>query len=300
MYRKMFIMLALALAFTAMPWIAGDAESGGGGRPNVISKNFGLIYDLRGFVELKKPDQFPIALERDKHILHLIQNEDKIRTSEDSMAIILSLGSKLAYELAPSTLVHIKSGKLFTIRGKTRQIGRFYSPRLTTSDTTYTLTVNDHAETSCLNVLTPVDTFIISVTPKLRWLNLCPGSKQVMLRIIHKDKIIYQVATGETQYKVPKDLLEYDNTYQWYVDGDSNGISGGTFSIKDESSVKNILKRKLSARENPNDITSWLSYIFFLRDNKLKDMILSEVKNFKDKFPDNPYMDIQKSTQSTQ
>lgn len=287
MSKKLFPLVIVAV-LSVMPGLVSHAAGGGGGGVVAGPANFGLVYGIQGKVDLRSPREEPVRLNEKNDILRIVKNGDKLRTNEDGKLIIVSLSEKMGYELMPNTLVRIVFNELSTVRGTVNRIEGLYFPKsLPARLGNGIMVANTPREKSCIRIVSPQDTSIITATPTLKWENDCKGNKKVTVKLISNQRIVYQAITGDTYMKIPKDVLDFEQTCTWLVDGGKNGIVGGVFSILSEFDVKEALDMKFHYTRHEGDMHERVSYIFYLKHMNLSAMANAEVIRMKKDFPEN-------------
>lgn len=297
MSKKTFIHVIIMVLISIIPGLdlVPQAVAGGGGGFSAPPAKFGFVYGIEGKVDLKSSRSDPVRLKKEKDILRIVIEGDKLRTNEDGRLLILSLSGNIGFELMPDTLVRIVSNEISLIRGTVNKIEGLYGPESVPQqpEKNGILVTSKPMNESCIKPLSPLNTSIITVTPKLTWENSCKGDHRVTVKLISKKQIIYQAITGDTSMKVPKDLLDFGDICTWLIDGGEYGIVGGTFSIVSESEMKEAIEKKYQYTQHENDLHERVSYIFYLKSRGLNEMANSEIQLMKEDFPENPYIKVQ-------
>lgn len=282
--------LATVLALAMMiPAFASDSEGGGGGGggKSVAPQDFGLIFDIEGFAEIKPPMKEPLKLEREKHLLHVVNYGDKLRVVREGKIAIFSIWDKKIYEIPENTLVQVLSSGLSTIRGgRIREMPALYDPQKVPERVLDMFTTHLLPEHSCLRVASPVNTSVETLTPTLEWNNSCEGVKKVTVKILKDKAVIYQTETGEQSFRVPKELLEHESTYSWLIDGGDNGIVGETFTTLSNNQIVDYLEKKLYYSKNDQDNSVRLSFIIYLLNNNLNELARKEIVRLREEYPE--------------
>jgi hypothetical protein len=286
MFRRYLTAFVMFVVMSFAPGLVMEVQCGGTsfGKSSGLGK-FGIIVNIHGSVDMKRPNEKAIRLNLDEHMLHLVRDEDKIRTNKGGRVSILSYFGNILYEIQPDSIVKVVGDTIMTLsKGQfERREGLPKSIKL--KQTLKTIAAPEH---HCLIPLSPVNTSIISTTPTLVWENKCESRENVTLKLLLDKTVIYQAVTGESTYRVPKDLFKYDETYTWFIDDKTNGLTGATFKILSEIESKNILEKKLSYRRNKEDMSEWIVYIFILEDMHLNEMHHNEIVRLRNKLPNNP------------
>lgn len=295
MSKKIYIKFVIITILSVMLGIVSPAAGGGGGGGVAPPAKFGFIYSIEGSVDFRAPRTDPIRLNKETDILRVISDGDKLRTNVDGKLVVVSLSTKMGYELMPDALVQITSNNLSAIRGTVNKIEGLYVPESFPSqpEKDGIMVIKNAPKKSCIRPLSPLNTSIITTTPKLFWENNCRRDHKVTVKLIANKRIIYQAITGDTFMKIPKDVLNFEDTCTWLIDGGENGIVGGTFSIVSENDMKEALEKKYHYTQHESDLHERVSYIYYLKSKGLNDLANSEIQLMKEDYPENPYIKVE-------
>jgi hypothetical protein len=273
--------------------LISHAAGGGGAGFAAGPAHFGLIYDIQGKVDMKRSREEPVRLKSSKDILRVVKDGDKIKTEEDGKLILVSLSDKIGYELMPNTLVMITANKITTVRGTVNKIEGLYTPKSIPAQPEKEIMVSEIPQkVSCLSTVSPLNTSIITTTPTLKWENSCEGSKKVTVKLISDRRVIYQAITGDTYMKIPKEVLNFEQTCIWIIHSGETGIVGSTFSILSEDDVKEALEMKYNYVQHEGEMHQYLSYVFYLKSKGLREMADTEITRIKKDFPENTHIQV--------
>jgi hypothetical protein len=287
MIRRLYLLVAVVLALFIMPGVTPDAESGGLGSKKGEAQEIGLIFDIQGFAEMKSPGGKPVKLERDKHLLHVVKAGDKLRVVKEGSISIFSLEDKKIYEIPPNTLVQVQRNGFVAIKGSLNKKETLHSPKAIPGNVSKMFVTTLLPEQACIKAVSPVNTSIDTLTPTLKWDNICKRNRTTFtVKLMAGNEVIYEAVTGETTFKIPKDLLAYAKNYTWLVDGGSIGITGETFSTLSKEATIETLEKKRLQNQKSDDLSLRLSFILYLVKNNLNEQSQKEIVRLKEEFPD--------------
>lgn len=269
--------ISLIIVLLLMPLIAYGSEK------------FGMVFDVRGSVEVKAVDGKTIRLRKDRHILYPIKEGDRINVMADGRVLIVSFKGKQGYEILPNSSVQISEGRIKTIKGTVNIKEGLHAPEEGANGPIGAIVLRGVIKEPCIRTVSPVNTSILNLTPELIWRLDCKGIKKVSVRILVGREVIFSKDTEMNSMKVTEGVLKYGETYRWLVDGGSAGIIGGTFSIPEEQEVGNI-NEKIAFLKTGGDLSQRLSYVFYLLENRLNEHAKAEIELLEREFPDNDYI----------
>ncbi len=248
----------------------------------------GYIFDIQGTAQLLNAEGKKIVLKRGEHLLYAVKEGDRIKV-EKGKVVVASLKDSKGYEIGSNSEALAKAGTIVAVKGSVSELKGLHAPGKAGSGSIGGFVVRGMKP--CIRALSPVNTAIIETTPKLAWENKCSGDKNVTVKIIAGDSVLFSVQTRESSLAVPPNILGYNKEYRWIVDsGKVNNISGGVFSIPSAEEVQGLQKQIAQFEERKKDMSFHLSYVFFLIDNNLNDLARTEVKVLKNEYPDNEYL----------
>lgn len=276
MRRQLIILLCSVFAGIFM---AGSLEA---------AVQTGYIFDIQGSAQLTSADGKKIVLNKSQHLLYAVKEGDWIKV-EKGKVVIASLKDSKGYEIGSNSEAVAKIGSVVAVKGSVSELKGLHAPGKAGSGSIGGFVVR--GAKPCIKALSPVNTSIITTTPTLNWENRCSGDKQVMVKIISGDSILFSRQTREDSLAVPANILAYNQEYRWIVDsGKVNNISGGVFSIPAADEARELSRQIALYEGSKNDISYYLSYVFFLIDNNLNDLARVQIKALKTEYPDNEYL----------
>ena len=248
----------------------------------------GYIFDVQGSAQLTSAQGKKIALKKGEHLLYAVKEGDRIKV-EKGKVVVASLKDSKGYEIGNNSEALAKPGTMVALKGSVSELKGLHAPGKAGSGSIGGFVVR--GAKPCIKALSPVSTAIISTAPTLSWENKCPGDKEVMIKIISGDSVLFSRQTREDSLAVPGNVLGYNKEYRWIVDsGKVNNVSGGVFSIPSAEEVSELTRQIARFEESKRDISFHLSYVFFLIDNNLNDLARVEVRALKSAYPDNEYL----------
>jgi co-chaperonin GroES (HSP10) len=275
--RKQLLILICSI-FTGM-CIAGSLNA---------AVQTGYIFDIQGSAQLMNAEGKKIILKKGEHLLYAVKDGDRIKV-EKGKVVIASLKDSKGYEVGSNSEAVARPGGIVAVKGSVSEIKGLHTPGKAGSGSIGGFVVR--GAKPCIKAVSPVNTSIISTTPTLNWENRCSGDKQVMVKIISGDSVLFSRQTREESLAVPGDILGYNQEYRWIVDsGKLNNISGGVFSLPSAEEARDITRQIALYEQGKNDISLHLSYVFFLIDNNLNDLARVQIKTLKHEYPDNEYL----------
>lgn len=259
--------------------------------PGFAATKFGMVYEISGKAEIVNPLGKNTRLERGKHILLPVKVGDRIRTLENSRVIVVSLGNKTGYEIAPNSEAKVESAAITATRGTVKVSSGYAVPSGQNTGPIGAIVLRGHDNGQCITPLSPVNSTVATLTPVLSWAVACNDVKVSLVRIIEDRKVLTEITANGTSVKVPAGVLKYGRTYAWIADaGQTSAGAESEFSIPSESMVE-VIQERISARvPGEKDLTTRLSYLFFLANNDLKDNARAELEQLQKEFPDNDYL----------
>lgn len=271
------LLILLVLLFLTVPLTAGAAEK------------FGRVFDIKGDVELSSGGK-TLKLMKEKHILQTVFDGDRIKTGKDSGVLIVSLKDKKGYEVPANTTALIKEGavrpltKGARIKTNERHVNVREGAGSGDAPGAYVLLSTG----PCVQLISPVDTAVLDLTPELRWSNDCGRSGKLSASIQLGDKVVFSGESDSGSVKVPPGVLGYGKKYRlvlkWSEIGD---VAANDFWISAEESVKQIKATINYYEQNKGDLPTRLSYVFYLLDNNLRDHARVEIERLNKEFPGN-------------
>ncbi len=248
----------------------------------------GYVFDVQGAAELKGADGKTIRLKRSEHLLREVREGDRIKVGKGRVVVAVMKENK-GYEIGANSEGVVKEGRITALRGKVTELKGLHAPARATAGSMGGFVVR--SARPCIRAISPVSTNIIDLTPELAWENRCPGDKKVTVKIISGDNVLFSAESEGSSLKVPEKILSYGAEYRWIVDsGKVNNVSGGVFSLPSEEEVKTIRAKMAQFRQQKEDLSFRLSYLFFLVDNNLNDLAKAQIGALKADFPDNSYI----------
>ena len=248
----------------------------------------GYIFDIQGLAQLTNTDGKKIVLKKGEHLLYSVREGDRIRV-EKGKVVIASLKDNKGYEIGNNSEAVARSGAVVAVRGSVSELKGLHAPGKSGTGSIGGFVVR--GARPCIRALSPVSTAIISTTPTLTWENKCSGDKEVTVKIISGDSVLFSRQTRENTLAVPENVLGYNGEYRWIVDsGKVNNVSGGVFSIPAAGEVRELTNEINLFEKRKKDISFHLSYVFFLIDNNLNDLARAQIQTLKNEYPDNEYL----------
>lgn len=273
------VTMALVCCIFACMCIAGDLSA---------AIQTGYIFDIQGSAQLTNAEGRKIVLKKGEHLLYAVKEGDRIKV-EKGRVVVASLKDSKGYEIGSNSEALAKPGGMVAVKGSVAELKGLHAPGKAGSGSIGGFVVR--GAKPCIKALSPVSTAIISTTPTLSWENKCPGDKEVMIKIISGDSVLFSKKTREDFLAVPGNVLGYNQEYRWIVDsGKVNNVSGGVFSIPSAEEARELSRQIARYEESKKDISFHLSYVFFLIDNNLNDLARVQVKALKSEYPDNEYL----------
>lgn len=251
------------------------------------AQKFGMIFDLKGNVSIKKESGSIKQLDRAKDILSSLRDGDTITVGPGGKVLIVSSADNTGYELLAGSSAVIKNGAIEKVSGTMNQL-KGYKPSSAggASGPIGAIVLRSTTdENSCINTLSPRASNILYFSPELRWDNKC-GTKTVTLKVFQDRNIVYETASKESSVKLRDGLLKSGVHYRWIVEAGQQGHSGGSFSMLDQKASKSILQMQ-SDTIRADSMPERLTYIFTLRESNLNDMADAEIAKLVSEFPDN-------------
>lgn len=245
----------------------------------------GYIFDVQGSAQLTSAQGKKIVLKKGEHLLYAVKEGDRIKV-EKGKVVVASLKDSKGYEIGNNSEALAKPGTMVALKGSVSELKGLHAPGKAGSGSIGGFVVR--GAKPCIKALSPVSTAIISTVPTLSWENKCSGDKEVMIKIISGDSVLFSRQTRENSLAVPGNVLGYNKEYRWIVDsGKINNVSGGVFSIPSAEEVSELTRQIARFEESKSDISFHLSYVFFLIDNNLNDLARVQIKALKSEYPDN-------------
>ena len=277
MKRTVYLMFA-AIIFTAL---AVDAHA---------TDRFGLIFDINGKVSHIGSNGNKVLLERSSHILMPITVGDKFEVAGQGMVLIVSLRDKKGYEVTSDTKAVVQSDGLAAIQGTVLKRDGLKVPMPgASSNPIGAVVLRAAARKSCIKIISPLNTAVLSLKPMLKWEKSCEGLQSVNVRILHERKVIYVTQAQGESLRIPEGVLKSDSHYRWLVDAAPvSGISGGAFTTISEDVYKEY--ENVKSDEINNDLPQRLSFIFFLIENNLRSEALPQLNALKSDYPENEFL----------
>lgn len=277
MTRKMLLMVLLLV----LPGVAQGAEK------------FGMVFDLKGTVELHGQDGKTIKLTRGKHILHPVYDGDRIKVSKDGMILVVSVREGKGYNLGSNSSAAIKGGKFESLKGKVTITEGLKTPARSKDEAETVGAMVLRGGTDCLKQVFPANTAILELQPTLNWDNQCSDGKHVLIRLLNeKGDTLFNGETTANELAVPEGKLVFGGRYKWIVyDTKSYTTSWSEFSIPDEAKTKQIKEAISQYERRNNDLPQRLSFVFFLIENNLKAESERELAKLGQEFPENNYIE---------
>lgn len=251
------------------------------------AQKFGVIFDVKGEVSIKKDSGAMKKLDRAKDILSSVKDGDTISAGADGKVLIVSSEDNSGYELMPGSTAVIRNGAIEKVSGAMNVVKGYKPASEGGAKGPIGAIVLRSAmdENSCINTLAPRASNILYFSPELKWQNNCE-TKTVTLKVFQDRTIVYETQSKADSVKLRDGLLKPGVHYRWIVEAGQQGHSGGSFSMLDQKASKSILQMQsetLRAESMPERLT----YIFTLRENNLNDMAEAEIAKLVSEYPEN-------------
>lgn len=248
----------------------------------------GYIFDIQGSAQLTNAEGKKVSLKKGEHLLYSVREGDRIKV-EKGKVVIASLKDNKGYEIGNNSEAVARSGAVVAVRGSVSELKGLHAPGKSGAGSIGGFVVRGMRP--CLRAMSPVSTAIVSTTPVLTWENKCSGDKEVSVKIISGDNVLFSRQTRQSRLAVPQNILGYNKEYRWIVDsGTVNNVSGGVFSIPTADEVRELTREINLYEKRKSDISFRLSYVFFLIDMNLNDLARAEIQALKNEYPDNEHL----------
>jgi hypothetical protein len=279
MKRKFFLGLTIACVFLLIPGLVFAGEK------------FGLLFDIQGDAVIHSPSGKTTKLQRSRHILKPANIGDTIEVNGEGRVIVVSLRDKKGYLVSSNTTAIIESTEVKAIKGMVDVKEGFNAPLSGGGGPIGATVLRAMLRNPCIRTISPLNTAIVTLRPKLKWENSCEGSKAVIVKVLADRKVIYDAKSHGNSITIPENVLSYEKTYRWLVDGGATyGIIGGTFSTVKEDVVEKFQDKYRKFSRGKKGHTERLSYVFFLLENRLQMQAQAEIESLKKDFPENTYI----------
>lgn len=276
MFRRKLLVVAAILVL--MPGVLYAAE------------NFGIVFDIQGKAELRTAKGGVVALSKGKHILRPVVEGDRIDVA-DGKVLVVSVSDNRGYEIGSNSSAIVEKNSLKTLKGGVNVKDGYRIPSQSSGGPIGAIVLRNIAAETCISIISPVNTAVLSATPELKWQLLCKGAGSgLTIKVLLERQVVFEAVTEGDSLRLPEGVLSYGQTYRWLVDGGPYGIVGGTFNIPDRDEVQRLTEKADYYKRQTNDISMRLSYLFFLASNRLNEMAAVEVEKLRKEFPDNEYM----------
>ncbi|MBA4417216.1 MAG: hypothetical protein C0392_04805 [Syntrophus sp. (in: bacteria)] len=265
-------------------------------KPLYGAHGFGVIFDISGNAEIQGTDKTLLHLQKTKHLLYPVKVGDIIKTKANSKVLIISRRDSKGYEILSDSTAVVQEDSVKASQGIVNIKQGYYKPHDSmqqpkTGEGRPGATVIRGRRTSCIFLLSPVDTAIIDPLLTLAWENHCKGVKKYTVRIMSGTKLIISSETENTFFKIPEGILTYNENYDWFVTEDlKKNAVGGRFFLPEKNKVAEIRGQIKQYRQDKNDLSGRLSFLFFLLDNYLNDSADEEIAKLEKEFPENEYI----------
>ena len=142
-------------------------------------------------------------------------------------------------------------------------------------------------KTSCITLVSPVSTAVMSLNPDLKWINLCGGSVFV-LRLSINSNVIFEKEFHRNSYmtsymstvEVPEGMLIPGKIYNWSIDAGGVGIASGSFATLNESVKKRVIEKLDGISNQEDSLETREALIDLLFIYNLKDAARQEIDRF--------------------
>jgi hypothetical protein len=259
--------------------------------PGFAAAKFGLVYDIKGTAEIVNSLGKSTQLDRSRHLLLPVKVGDRIRTSANAKVTVVALNSKIGYEIKGNSEGVVEANGIRSIKGELKSSAGYAVPTGQSSGPMGAIILRGRDKGECMTPISPANTSVVTLTPELSWSVNCKEISKVSLRIVENRKVIYSTATEGTSIKVPEGLLKYGRSYAWIIDaGQASAAVESEFSIPPDFQV-GMIQEKMAANANgERDVTSRISYMFYLVENDLREQARAELDSLKKEFPENDYL----------
>ena len=227
------------------------------------------------------------VLSNEKSLLETIRKGSRIKTEAGGKVVIVSLKSRQAYEVGDNSEAMIEEEQVRAIKG-TVTIKKGFSLPKSSDGRMGGIVMRGAGNTrSCLKAVSPVNTAIIDLTPRLTWENNCDGLRQVTITILADDRVVHTAESSETFFSIPAGVLQPGGRYMWMIDGGANfDMASGVFTLLAETDRKEALARIAEyGREKSDDAATMIAYIYFLDGKGLNEQTRIESNKMRKRFP---------------
>lgn len=248
------------------------------------SDKFGVLYDIQGKVQMKSTEGKAKNLNRERDLLHAVNEGDKIKVLGKGRAVIVSLIEEKGYEIESDSEALIKNKKVITVKGNVKTLEGLNVPNedVNKMGGKPIGAVVLRGVESCIKIISPVNTSILELSPELKWKNECQKSKKVFIAVLLEGNKIFNSQTENESLRIPDSILKYGTEYTWVIDGGAmNGLASGRFAIPDENQIKTMKEKIAYYKGQGNDLPQRHSYLFFLLNNNLNEMAKDEIEKLK-------------------
>lgn len=255
------------------------------------AEKFGVFFDIRGNVSLKRSEGDVMELERSKHILHPVMVGDTIEVNGAGSVLVVSIKDKKGYELLSDTRAEVQSSGLAKLNGTINTKEGYHVPYKGAGGALGGIVLRDAARGRCIESLWPLNKSVLTLTPTLRWKNVCKGTKTVTVMVLKDRHIVFEKMTDKSSVTIPSDVFKEGQTYRWLIDGGpASVIVGGALYTLDKELASTISQKKESFAKQSVDLPERLSFLFLLIEQNLVDLAEAEIEKLKSDFPDNTFI----------
>ena len=245
---------------------------------------FGVIFDVEGDVQQTSTGK-TVSLTKNQHLLGPVNEGDRISVAAGRL-VIVSIKENKAYEMRSGFQGLIKDNMLVSVKGKAVVRTGLDLPNRGLGGPIGGFVVR--APPSCIRAVSPANTWIIDLTPELRWQNNCSKGKRMTVKVIAGDSIIYGAEVTGDSLRLGQGVLKYGEDYRWVVDaGGAYNIGEAYFSVHEQTDAERISAVVAHSMEGGRDIASRLSYAFFLLSENVMDEARKEIGKLHSDFPRN-------------
>ncbi len=251
---------------------------------------FGVIFDVMGDATLISSKGKVKALKRSKHILSAVREGDTIKLNGTGKVVIVSIKDKIGYVITHDAEIIIEGDTVKAVKGDLQVKEGFSVPQGGAKGPIGAIVLRNSIRKSCIEIVSPFNTSVITYTPTLKWKNSCKGLISVSVKVLEDRTVVFDTVTKGTSVQVAAGTLKPGITYRWLVDGGASvGIVGGTFTTV-EQNVIDLVGTAKGSLSGKSELPELLSYLFMLLENDLNEMADIELAGLERKFPDNEYI----------
>jgi hypothetical protein len=227
------------------------------------------------------------VLSNEKSLLETIRKGSRIKTEAGGRVVVVSLKNRQAYEVGDNSEAIIEEEQVRAIKGTVTIKKGFSLPKASDGRMGGIVMRGAGNTRSCLKAVSPVNTAIVELTPKLSWDNNCDGLRQVTVTILADDRVVQTAESSATSFSVPAGVLQPGGRYMWMIDGGANfDMASGVFTVLAEADRKEALEKIAEyGRVKSDDASAIIAYIYFLDGKGLNEQTRIESANMRKRFP---------------